>query len=340
MALIILSVLLALFAMLQARHSIDLFQQKEYFEGDILVDAKDRNAIFKTKRWTGGIIPYKFSDYWSEGYRRMVLTAMNEIQGHTCVRFVPKKDERDYIEIISGSGCYSSVGMEGGRQYVSLQEGQYGSCWTHGTIVHELLHAVGLWHEQSRPDRDDYVIIHFDNAHKSMHHNFEKMTLNNSQTYGVPYNYLSVMHYDKSAFSKKMGLITMETKDKTMQDRIGQNSHAVETDYQKIRIIYDCTGKYPTMPTPTLPPPTPPSPCVDKETYCKEYSDSCHEIWTQPSCRKTCNHCNSTNGTQTQATTPRPKVCSDTVDYCHEFGKRCKEEAWMADMCRKTCKLC
>jgi len=338
MAMFLLCVLGALFVTLQARHPIDLFQQKEHFEGDIVVDKNNRNAIFRTTRWTDGIIPYKFDDYWSEGYRRRVLVAMQEIQDHTCVRFVPHKDERDYIQIISGNGCYSSVGMEGGRQYVSLKESQWGSCWVHGTVVHELLHAVGLWHEQSRPDRDEYVIIHFDNIPKQLAYNFEKMSLNKSQTYDVPYNYLSVMHYDKTAFTKN-GQLTIETKDKKMQDRIGHRDHAVETDYAKIRAIYECKGKYPAMPNPTLPPPTPAPPCVDQVSYCKEYKDSCHEIWTQSSCRKTCNHCN-TNGTSTQTATARPEVCKDTVDYCHEYVKNCKLEGWMEDYCRKTCKFC
>ena len=61
-------------------------------------------------------------------------------------------------------------------------------------MIHELDHALGFWHEQSRPDRDDYVTIHKENIEPDHERNF----LNKSEwinTYGVYYDYSSVMHY-------------------------------------------------------------------------------------------------------------------------------------------------
>ena len=56
--------------------------------------------------------------------------------------------------------CWSSVGRQGGRQEISVG----GRCNTHrGTIMHEIMHALGFHHEQTRPDRDDYVIIYWGN---------------------------------------------------------------------------------------------------------------------------------------------------------------------------------
>ncbi len=43
-----------------------------------------------------------------------------------------------------------------------------------GTVVHELMHAVGFYHEHSRYDRDKYVTVHFGNVKAGRQHNFDK----------------------------------------------------------------------------------------------------------------------------------------------------------------------
>ena len=79
---------------------------------------------------------------------------MKIIEDRTCVRFVQKTDEHsDWLRIISGQGCWSYVGRVGGEQLLSLAP----ACLRTGVIAHEIMHALGFFHEHSRPDRGEYI---------------------------------------------------------------------------------------------------------------------------------------------------------------------------------------
>lgn len=131
-------------------------------------------------------------------------------------RFVPRTNQRDYIHIVKGSGCSSSVGRVGRGQQVSLGRG----CVYKGIVEHELMHALGnlktkdslkirhfdiksgFWHEQSRADRDQNVRILWDNINPSMKYNFMKYSLTQISHLNAPYDTCSVMHYNGKAFSR------------------------------------------------------------------------------------------------------------------------------------------
>lgn len=112
-----------------------------------------------------------------------------------------RTNQADYI-IIKGesSGCWSSVGRVGGAQTVNLQRN--GCLSKVGTAIHELMHAVGFFHEQNRADRDNHVNIRFENIQRGLESNFEKGSSGSTTTFGVPYDYGSVMHYSSNAFSR------------------------------------------------------------------------------------------------------------------------------------------
>jgi hypothetical protein len=96
----------------------------------------------------------------------MIEEALNEYHKKTCIKFVYRTSEPDYISIEnSQTGCWSSVGRVGGKQVVNLQVP--GCLNKVGTAIHELLHAVGFLHEQNRSDRDEYVFIQWYNIPQS-----------------------------------------------------------------------------------------------------------------------------------------------------------------------------
>ncbi|XP_011704908.1 PREDICTED: high choriolytic enzyme 2-like, partial [Wasmannia auropunctata] len=89
--------------------------------------------------------------------------------------------------------------MQGGRQQLNLQSN--GCAHNKGTPIHELLHAVGFWHEQTREERDSFVNINWNNIPQKNQHNFVKAKPGQTKSYGIPYDYGSVMHYSAYAFA-------------------------------------------------------------------------------------------------------------------------------------------
>jgi hypothetical protein len=105
-------------------------------------------------------------NYTAEDDKTKVEAAMNGIQDKTCIKFVPHTSEADYIEIrkVPDLGCGAMVGRRPGRGLPMFVNYQAPDCLqTTGMVQHELLHVLGLFHEQSRPDRDEYVTVLWDN---------------------------------------------------------------------------------------------------------------------------------------------------------------------------------
>merc|ERR550525_2120171 len=133
---------------------------------------------------------------------------MKNYHDKTCIRFRPRTSESAYLYLMKGSGCSSTVGRTGSRQTVSLGQG----CVYSGIVMHELMHAAGFWHEQSRAD---YITINWDNIQKGMEFNFLKYDLRKIDHLGAGYDTCSVMHYGAYAFAKTSGRPTIVAKKKT-----------------------------------------------------------------------------------------------------------------------------
>ncbi len=143
---------------------------------------------------------------------------------------MPRSDEKDYILVIQGKGCYSHVGRIGRKQVVSLPS----SCNRLGIFVHELMHTIGFNHEQSRTDRDDYVEIKYENIKPGTDLNFKKFGANVIAPFGVSYDYGSVMHYGRNAFTKN-GEDTIVPRTPA---EIGQRRGMSSSDATKINNMY------------------------------------------------------------------------------------------------------
>ncbi|CAJ0580246.1 unnamed protein product, partial [Mesorhabditis spiculigera] len=194
----------------------------------------------KQLRWPEGVIPYVMDTAFLPNEARTIERAFNSYHRATCIRFEPRDGEGDYLNIVKGYGCYSQVGRTGGKQEISLGRG----CLFHEIIVHELMHSVGFWHEHSRADRDDHIKIVWDNILPGMKSQFDKVAASLQDLQGEKYDYLSIMHYDSTAFSRN-GKNTIETVEDGFTEMIGSANDLSKNDVIKINKLYQCDGPTP-----------------------------------------------------------------------------------------------
>ncbi|KIH59739.1 astacin [Ancylostoma duodenale] len=102
---------------------------------------------------------------------------------------------QDRIRVFVEDGCWSFVGRLGGQQDLSLGEGCDAVRYAVSIAAHELGHAIGLFHTQSRYDRDRYITLYSYNVKPDWLDQFTKQSMATNNNYGIPYDWGGIMHY-------------------------------------------------------------------------------------------------------------------------------------------------
>jgi Astacin (Peptidase family M12A) len=192
-------------------------------------------------RWPGGVVPFVIDPNVPRPER--IYNAIHQWAELTPIRLVPRTRESNYVRFVRENNdglCFSSIGMIGGEQKVRTDD----RCEA-GTLVHEIGHTVGLWHEQSRQDRDRYVKVLYQNISKRSARDFDRR-LNDEPEFS-PYDYASIMHYGAYADCIESGAPSIETIPPGIP--IGQRKALSLGDIDAVRHMYGLPPKSVTIAT-------------------------------------------------------------------------------------------
>uniref|UniRef100_A0A915MNX0 Metalloendopeptidase n=1 Tax=Meloidogyne javanica TaxID=6303 RepID=A0A915MNX0_MELJA len=99
-----------------------------------------RNGVSRSQKlWPNGRIPYMISSQYTPHERALLAKAVKQYHDRSCVRFVARTPaDGDYLFVGKVDGCFSEVGKTSVTVF---------SCMDYSTIIHEIMHVVGFYHE-------------------------------------------------------------------------------------------------------------------------------------------------------------------------------------------------
>lgn len=198
-------------------------------------------------RWPNARIPWRFAAGLTVAQRQAVEDAIAHWEANTPFRFPARTTEADFVTFTAGDNngvCSSFVGRIGGDQTIEVD-----TCPA-GRIIHEIGHAVGLYHEQTRYDRDTYVTINWANIQTVGQDNFRRyVDLGRDGADAGDYDYGSIMHYGPAQFSANgLDTITPKQAGVTIGQRVGLSRGDIDAAFR----LSSPGGTYDTGPKITL----------------------------------------------------------------------------------------
>ena len=194
--------------------------------------------------WPNGIVYYSIGDDVPRNVETTIHSAIQHWGNKTCLRFIKASlTQTDYVHftVNDSRGCFTDwVGRKGGKQIINLSL----SCNLMGAVVHEIGHTVGFWHEHSRPDRDLYVKILYENTEHYM--NYQKRKYSEVDSLGVGYDYGSIMHYatvirlDSDLPKTVIEVTNSREYEKQGSPAIGQQNELSAMDVLQANRLYYC----------------------------------------------------------------------------------------------------
>jgi hypothetical protein len=189
-----------------------------------------------TLYWTDNIIPYKIAPGFSSFEKNMIRQAITTIAENSCLEFVEatsKNKNMIYFYPATSDGIYTN--MIGKNPYGANEVHLQHSKFIDGHVMHEIMHCLGFYHEQSRSDRDNYLTILFNNMHSDYTTLYQYRKEPGNVININSFDYKSIMLYGSYASSKN-GKPTMLAKDG--QKINGQLRSLSTGDIEALNLLY------------------------------------------------------------------------------------------------------
>lgn len=243
---------------------------------DVKMTTPSSRVILREVRnhWPDARVPYTMDEAFSADFKALIAAAMTEVHEKTCIRWVPKTEaDTDFVHIYTtgASACVATLGYhEGhGKHDLELKSGADGGCKDKGVVIHEMMHNLGIGHEHSRPDRDQFLTVDWTNlplASASNHFrhswitdtdNLPKCSIegvslatadfsncvsgNIVEDYGVGYDKDSIMHYGIKLFAADTSKNVLTPKDPSITS-LG-SYELTDKDVLKMQKAYGCDSR-------------------------------------------------------------------------------------------------
>ena len=204
---------------------------------DMELVGEETAPVLEVMPWPDGVVYYRIDDSFDTGNEndlytlRMLGLAMREWSSAANVRFVEVAEGDEYICVISKSEeTASTVGYQRySRLYIKSLASQRAA-------THELGHCLGLTHEHQRPDRDEYITVHWENIRIDAAGQYRLLENSLYDDTGYPYDYRSVMHYSTSTGTVSAWKKTYSINDPEFSEQ--WPTYLTEIDRSKVRDIY------------------------------------------------------------------------------------------------------
>ncbi|XP_076802655.1 uncharacterized protein LOC143446758 [Clavelina lepadiformis] len=188
-------------------------------------------------------LPYKLRSDLDASVIEAVQQAGRWLATNTCVDFIPWTDEKIYLDIVPASYCGSEVGRDFKRQFGSRPHGQLLalSTWCNdvSVVLHQLMHALGFYHEHSRPDQEAYITVNEDDIPKAQAFSYRMKSAEEVVNIGYEYNIKSHMHYTSDKFMAAGKYAFVKTSDG--QPHLENSKYPDDNDIAELADYYKCS---------------------------------------------------------------------------------------------------